>query len=85
MFILIYVIVISIILTFSILFFKIFLYNKFEIYVNIMIKGFKEDNYIYAIDVDSMNNTEIKILSELYNKRLLSYKYRERFIKMFTR
>ena len=85
MFILIYVIVISIILTFSILFFKIFLYNKFEIYVNIMIKGFKEDNYIYAIDVESMNNTEIKILSELYNKRLLSYKYRERFIKMFTR
>ena len=50
-----------------------------------MIKGFKEDSYIYAIDTEKMDDTEIKKLSELYNKKLLTYKYRERFIKMFTR
>ncbi|MDA0055375.1 hypothetical protein OFR37_10765 [Brachyspira hyodysenteriae] len=50
-----------------------------------MIKGFKEDSYIYAIDTEKMDNTEIKKLAELYNKKLLTYKYRERFIKMFTR
>ena len=85
MFILIYVIVNSLILTCSIIFFKIFLTNKFSNYVNIMIKGFKEDSYIYAIETENMDNTEIKTLSELYNKKLLTYKYRERFIKMFTR
>ena len=53
--------------------------------MNIMIKGFKEDSYIYAIDTEKMDNTEIKELSELYNKKLLSYKYRERYVKMFTR
>ncbi|CRF31778.1 hypothetical protein BRSU_0364 [Brachyspira suanatina] len=85
MFILIYVIVNSIILTCSIMFFKLFFDKKFNNYVNIMIKGFKEDSYIYAIDTEKMDNTEIKKLSELYNKKLLTYKYRERFIKMFTR
>ncbi|OEJ14435.1 hypothetical protein BFL38_06290 [Brachyspira hampsonii] len=85
MFILIYVIINSIILTCSIMFFKLFLERKFNGYVNIMIKGFKEDSYIYAIDTDKMDDTEIKKLSELYNKKLLTYKYRERFIKMFTR
>ncbi len=50
-----------------------------------MIKGFKEDSYIYAIDTDNIDNTEIKKLAQLYNKKLLPYKYRERFIKMFTR
>ncbi|WP_300720656.1 hypothetical protein [uncultured Brachyspira sp.] len=50
-----------------------------------MVKGFKEDSYIYAIDTESMDNTEIKKLSEMYNKKLLTYKYRERFIKTFTR
>ena len=53
--------------------------------MNIMIKGFKEDSYIYAIDTDHMDETEIKKLAELYNKKLLAYKYRERFIKLFTR
>ncbi|PPS21838.1 hypothetical protein [Brachyspira murdochii] len=85
MFILIYVIVNSLILTCSIIFFKIFITSKFSNYVNIMIKGFKEDSYIYAIETENMDNTEIKTLSELYNKKLLTYKYRERFIKMFTR
>lgn len=85
MFILIYVIVNSFMLTFSIMFFKLFLGKKFNNYINIMIKGFKEDSYIYAIDTENMDDTEIKKLSELYNKKLLSYKYRERFIKMFTR
>ena len=85
MFILIYVIVNSLILTCSIIFFKLFFEKKFNNYINIMIKGFKEDSYIYAIDTDSMDETEIKKLSELYNKKLLTYKYRERFIKMFTR
>ena len=45
-----------------------------------MIKGFKEDGYIYAIDTEKMDDTEIKKLAELYNKKLLTYKYRERFI-----
>ena len=85
MFILIYVIVNSLIVTCSIIFFKIFLSSKFDNYVNIMIKGFREDSYIYAIDTENMDNTEIKVLSELYNKKLLTYKYRERFIKMFTK
>lgn len=85
MFILIYVIVNSLILTCSIIFFKLFLEKKFNNYINIMIKGFKEDSYIYAIDTEKMDDTEIKKLSELYNKKLLTYKYRERFIKMFTR
>lgn len=84
-FILAYVIVNSLILVFSIFFFKIFLEKKFNGYMNIMIKGFKEDSYIYAIETDNMDNTEIKELSELYNKKLLSYKYRERYVKMFTR
>ena len=84
-FILAYVIVNSLILVFSIFFFKIFLEKKFNSYINIMIKGFKEDSYIYAIETDKMDNTEIKELSELYNKKLLSYKYRERYVKMFTR
>ena len=85
MFILIYVIVNSLILTCSILFFRFFLMKKFDNYINIMIKGFKEDSYIYAIDTDNMDETEIKRLAELYNKKLLAYKYRERFIKLFTR
>ncbi|WP_295154700.1 hypothetical protein [uncultured Brachyspira sp.] len=85
MFILIYVIVNSIIVTFSIIFFKLFFDRKFNNYINIMVKGFKEDSYIYAIDTESMDNTEIKKLSEMYNKKLLTYKYRERFIKTFTR
>ncbi len=85
MFILIYVIVNSLILTCSIMFFKLFLDKKFNGYINIMIKGFKEDGYIYAIDTEKMDDTEIKKLAELYNKKLLTYKYRERFIKMFTR
>lgn len=85
MFILIYVIVNSIILTSSILFFKFFLRKKFDNYINIIIRGFNEDSYIYAIETENMDNTEIKTLSELYNKKLLTYKYRERFIKMFSR
>ena len=84
-FILAYVIVNSLILVFSIFFFKTFLEKKFNGYMKIMIKGFKEDSYIYAIDTDKMDNTEIKELSELYNKKLLSYKYRERYVKMCTR
>ncbi|WP_295161421.1 hypothetical protein [uncultured Brachyspira sp.] len=85
MFILIYVIVNSVMIAFSIIFFKLFLEKKFSNYINIMIKGFKEDSYIYAIDTDNIDNTEIKKLAQLYNKKLLPYKYRERFIKMFTR
>ena len=85
MFILIYLIVNSTILTSSIIFFKIFLEKKFNGYIDIIIKGFEEDNYIYAINTDNMDETEIKILSELYNKKLLTYKYRERYIKMFTK
>ena len=85
MFILTYIIVNSIILTFSIIFFKAFLEKKFNAYIDIIIKGFEEDNYIYAIDTDNMEDTEIKILSELYNKILLTYKYRERYIKMFMK
>ncbi|WP_297298696.1 hypothetical protein [uncultured Brachyspira sp.] len=85
MFILIYVIVNSLVLTCVIMFFRVFLSYKFNNYMNIMIKGFKEDSYIYAIDTEHMDNTEIKVLAEYYNKKLLTYKYRERFIKMFTR
>ena len=85
MFILTYIIVNSIMLTFSIIFFKAFLEKKFNAYIDIIIKGFEEDNYIYAIDTDNMEDTEIKILSELYNKKLLTYKYRERYIKMFMK
>lgn len=85
MFIIAYIIINSIILTCSIIFFKIFLEKKFSSYINIIIKGFEEDNYIYAINTDDMDDTEIKTLSELYNKKLLAYKYRERYIKMFTK
>ncbi|TXJ35322.1 hypothetical protein [Brachyspira aalborgi] len=85
MFILIYIIVNSIVLTFSIIFFKIFLEQKFNSYIDIIIKGFEEENFIYAINTDNMDETEIKTLSKLYNKKLLAYKYRERYIKMFTK
>ena len=59
MFILIYIIVNSIVLTFSIIFFKIFLEQKFNSYIDIIIKGFEEENFIYAINTDNMDETEI--------------------------
>ena len=83
MFILIYTIVMSVVLTISILFFKLFLQYKFNNYINIMLKGYEEDAFIYAIDTENMNETEIKRLAELYNKKFLTYKYRERYIKSF--
>lgn len=84
-FIVIYVIILSVILTLSIMLSKIFFKNKFESYMNIMIKGFRDDNYICTINTDDMEESELRTLAELYNSKLLSYKYRERYLKLFNK
>lgn len=84
-FLLIYTIVLSFILTSFIFFLRFFLYKNFESYASIIIKGFSEENYMYAIDTDSMEESELKTISKLYNDKLLPYKYRERYMKMLIK
>lgn len=84
-FVLIYAIVLSFILTSFIFFSRFFLHKHFESYISIIIKGFKEENYMYAIDTENMEESELKTLSEVYNDKLLPYKYRERYMKMLIK
>lgn len=80
-FLILYIITLSFTLLSIIIFVKYIIKNNLDVYVNIMLRGFKDDNYHYAIDTSAMEENEIKELSELYNNKLLSYKYRERYIK----
>ena len=55
--------------------------NNMSSYISIMSKVLSDDAYMLAIDTDSMQESDIKHLAILYNKKVLAYKYKDKYMK----
>jgi len=80
-FVMLYVITLLLFLLIMTLLLKYIIYNNMSSYISIIIKGLSDDSYMLAINTDSMKETDIKCLAILYNKKILAYKYKDKYIK----
>lgn len=85
LFVLLYIIALVFTLSPVIILARVFINNKFTVFIDAMIKGFEDDNYNQIVDIDKMEDTEIKKLVLMFNNKYLAYKYREKYMKIDIR
>ncbi len=85
LFVLLYIVALVFTLSPMIIFARVFINNKFTVFINAMIKGFEDDNYNQMVDIDKIEDTEIKKLVWVFNNKYLAYKYREKYMKIDIR